>query len=218
MELAGPLAGRAFRAFVATTFGMITLGVVAAVGSLWVLFSHSAVLGFAGAVCGLAVFTVAGVALAGQRAVGSALLLGLEKSQLGSRAVRSVFTALVSENTASAAGSLPLAQAEALLRSVIARLLSALGDGGGLKGKLQRKLQGSLLEKVEKLTLSRFRSERATGIDLTKVGDELAAGADRILSDQVRGMMRRVTILIVLAACVGQAVVVYLLLRRAQMN
>ena len=56
LELVGPLAGRAVKAFVATTFGMIALGVAVAVGSSWVLFSQSFAYGLLGLACGIGIF------------------------------------------------------------------------------------------------------------------------------------------------------------------
>lgn len=212
-ELAAPLLGRAFRAFVATTFGMITLGVVVAGGSMYFLWEKGAKHGLLGAVAALAIFTLAGFGLAGQRAVASALLEGVRRAQLGTRTVRAIFDALAETRGAQALERLPLAQAEEKLRAVVHQIVTSPTSGGGLRAKLGRRIRDGLVQKVEALTVRRFRAEGAGagGIDVQKIGDELAARADEALADQVRGMMKRVTLLIVLGACVVQVVLVYLI-------
>ena len=215
-ELAGPLLGRALRAFAATTFGMITLGVVVAGGSTYILWEKGAKHGLLGAFSALALFTVAGFALGGQRAVGSALIEGLRRAQLGSRAVRAIFDALAETRGAQALERLPLAQAEEKLRAVVHQIITSPATGGGLRAKLGRRIRDTLVQKIEALTVSRFRAEgtAAGGIDIQKIGEELATRADEALGDQVRGMMRRVTLLIVLGAGVAQALLVWVIFTR----
>jgi hypothetical protein len=212
-ELAAPLLGRAFKAFIATTFGMITLGVLVALGSVYALADKGAKHMLLGAVCALLLFTVGGFALAGQRAVGSALLEGLRRAQLGTRTVRALFSALAATRGAQALERLPLAQAEEKLRAVAHQIITSPVEGGGLRASLGRKIRDSMVTKVEALTVKRFRAEGgdAGGIDVKKIGDELAAKADEALADQVRGLMTRATLVIVLGACVVQAAAVWAL-------
>lgn len=208
-QLAAPLLGTALKAFLATTFGMIAAGVCVAVGSTWFLWSYSASKGLLAFLCALIVFTIAGFVMAGHRAVGKALLEGLRRAQLGGRTVRAVFQAMADSRGGEMLGSLPLAQAEKLLRDVVNGLLAAAAQGGGLKGKLSGKMQRSLLEKVESLTVTRFRAEGAGGIDLNKVGEDLAVKADDAIADRVQGVLTKMTVLIFLAACAAQAVIVF---------
>lgn len=212
-ELAAPLLSRAFRAFIATTFGMITLGVLVAGGSIYALADKGGKHMLLGAVCALLLFTLGGFGLAGQRAVGTALLEGLRRAQLGTRTVRALFEALAATRGAQALERLPLAQAEEKLRAVAHQIITSPMEGGGLRASLGRKIRNALVEKVETLTVKRFRAEGADagGIDVQKIGDELAAKADETLADQVRGLMTRATLVIVLGACLAQAIAVWAL-------
>jgi hypothetical protein len=212
-ELAAPLLGRALRAFIATTFGMLTLGVLVAVGSVYALGDKGGKHMLLGALCAVLLFTVGGFALAGQRAVGSALLEGLKRAQLGTRTVRALFDALAATRGAQALERLPLAQAEEKLRAVAHQIITSPVEGGGLRASLGRKIRNGLVEKVEALTVKRFRAEGADagGIDVKRIGEELAAKADDALADQVRGLMTRATLVIVLGACLAQTLAVWAL-------
>lgn len=215
-DLAAPLLGRALKAFLATWLGMFALGLAVAVGSVWVAWGHGPRAVSLAGLGGCLLFGLAGFALAGQRAVGAALLEGLRRAQLGTRTVRAIFDALADTRGAEVLARLPLAAAEERLRAVVQSIITSPARGGGLRASLGRRIRNTLVEKVEALTVARFRAEGAGegGIDVQKIGAELAGKADAALEDQVRGLMFRVTLMVVLGAALVQAGWVWFLVAR----
>jgi len=225
LELVGPVIGpvikRALSAFVQTTVGMVTLGLGALVAA-WLLVDPEPWWERPlGAALSLAVFAGLGVFLAMKRAIGTALVHALGELGLGRRLVGGLFRQILGvteEGThgdrgvavARVAERVPLAQAEQRLRSAVERLLAAPSEGGGLGGWLRRKVEGALVDRVELLTLARFREASAAegGVDLVRVRDELVQQADALAADQVRGALSRITVLVVLGAGVLVALVV----------
>jgi hypothetical protein len=226
LELVGPVIGpvikRALAAFLTTTAGMAALGLGALV-SAWLLVDAEPwwERPLAGALS-LAVFVGLGVFLAMKRSIGTALVHALGELGLGRRLVGGLFRQILGVTdegshgdrgvaAARAAERVPLAQAEQRLRGAVERLLSAPSEGGGLGGWLRRKVEGALVERIELLTLARFREASAAegGVDLLRVRDELVQQADALAADQVRGALTRVTVLVVL----GAGVVVVLLVQ-----
>jgi hypothetical protein len=213
-ELTTPLLGHALRAFLFTVFGMFALASVVAIGTVVGLWSTRP--GYA-MLAGLGAFVfygLAGMGAGGHRAVGAAVLHGLARAQLGTRTVTALFDALAATRGARALERLPLGEAETLLSDVVRRLITAPVVGGGFRAGLKRRVRDALIEKVAALTAARFRAEgSAGGIELARVGQELAARADEALADTVRGFVRRVTVLAVLGATVAQGLLIYLVWR-----
>jgi hypothetical protein len=215
-ELTTPLAGHALRAFLLTLLGMFALATVVAVGTVVGLWSTRPSHAFLAGLGAFVFYGLAGMGAGGHRAMGAAVLHGLARAQLGTRTVTAVFDALAASRGARALERLPLGEAEQLLSDVVRRLLAAPVEGGGLRAGLKRRVRDGLIEKVQALTIARFRAEgSAGGIELARVGQELAARADEALADLVRGFVRRVTVLAILGATVAQALLIYLVWRSA---
>ena len=98
---------------------------------------------------------------------------------------------------------LPLAQAETLLKNTVDQILNAPEAGGGVGGWLRRRLEETLVRKVEALTLARFREDGVAtgGVDLTLVRQALAEEVDLRLLKTVDAMLFKLTVLWVLGAC-----------------
>jgi hypothetical protein len=223
----GPLVKRALAAFAKTTAGMATLGLFAAVGSYLLADGAAWWHGALAAAAALALFAGLGAYLAVQRAVGGALITALGELALGKKLVGALFAQLLrvreteqhaerGVDAARVAERLPLRQAEALLTNAIARSVAASEAARGPGAWLRRRIERALMERVERLTLARFRDADAAegGVDLVKVRDELAERVDEAAADQVRAMMTRVTLLAVGGAGLG-AVLIALAVRRS---
>lgn len=215
-----PLLARALRAFVSTAVVMATGGVLGAAAAWEFAGPEPAWKGPVAGAAALLLFVGLGAFLATHRAVGAALGHALGELRVGSRLVAALFRQLleVTEDdphgargtaVARAAERVPLAQAEQRVRGTVARLLSAPSDGGGLGGRLRRRLEATLMARIETLTLARFRDEdaRAGGVDLVKVRDELSAHVDELIADHVRSALTRMTVLVALGACLGAAMI-----------
>lgn len=211
--LAGALAP-AVKAMVKTTVGMMATAGVLAVAAFMVANNGSVTKGVLAAVLALAVGAVAGVMLAIKRAVFTAALTALRAHQVGRALVGLVFGRMLGVQEQEAHGQrgvavartaeqLPLAQAEARLRKAVGALMGEPSTDGG--GWLRRRLEGFLLERVEALTLARFRQQQAEagGVDLVLVRDELAAGVDVTLVEKLDSAMLRLTALVVLGTAVA---------------
>ncbi|MFN7132575.1 MAG: hypothetical protein ACK4N5_10880, partial [Myxococcales bacterium] len=198
-------------AFLRTTFGMLTLGLLLAGGAVWIAAQGSAVSGVLAAVLAVALAGAAGVFLAIKRAIGRALLHGLRQLRLGERTLEVVFSQLLGVEERLAMGArggaiartvenLPLAEAESRLKATLGALFEASAGKPGLRGRLLAAIQRSLLEKVEELTLARFREQhqREGGVDLVRVRDELSGRIDALVEDKVQGALNRVTAMVVL--------------------
>lgn len=207
----GSLAGTALLMFPVTCIG-VWLGVLGAVGTggAWErgLWSTPLVLLLCGVLTAL---------LAVKRAVLTALIRGAERFTLGQRVAQALFGALlgVKDDGAPAgergnalaqrAEKLPLAEAEARLRSAAARLRSSAG-ADGVRGFFAARLHEALVEKIEAVTLARFRGDAAAGVDLLKLRDELSRSADQLVSDRLRGTRLQLTVLLAGAALLGSFV------------
>lgn len=208
LELFGPVIGAALKALLKTVFGMLLLG--ALVTSLTVYFSAqgSWLRGLIAAVLSLVALGVCTGILAVKNAIMRGLLHGLQKLSLGTRLLKVLFGQLgVTEaseqgDRAGALGrtieKLPLRDAEQRLSGAVKSLLDARAQQTGLRAWLSRKLMTTVLEKIEKLTLARFRSEDAAhgGVDLLVVRDELATGIDQTLAKGITAQLNKVNLLI----------------------
>lgn len=210
LELAGP----ALAAFLRTTVGMALFGVLAAGGSFVIASggAHgSAGRGGLAAVVALVLCLIIGGVLAVKRAGLGAARRGLAQLGLGRRVLGLVFDGLlgVSDGAHGERGGalartverLPLADAEARLSAVVARLLGE--DGGGF---FASRIRALLLGKVQALTLTRFRQEgkQHGGVDLAAVRADLSTRVDETLVAQIDGILLKVTAgLVLLAGCLS---------------
>ncbi|HRI55242.1 MAG TPA: hypothetical protein PLW65_34140 [Pseudomonadota bacterium] len=207
-EVLGPL----LAAFLRTTVGMFTFTVVLAV----LAYRTAAASGSPGKAA-LAVVLVLGLGavLGGVLAVKRALLLalrhGVARLQLGRRTLGALFARMLGVHGAAAheaAGTrggvvaqkveqLPLARAEELLKDAVA----GLHKEGGVAGFFRSRLHRMILDRVEALTLARFRAEGASGggVDLIKVRDELSGRIDELLVGVFDKLLFKFTALICLA-------------------
>lgn len=212
-ELFGPLVKRALGAFFATAFGMVTLSILAGVGCYFIAADGSVLRGLVAVLIALLCFGVLGVALSIKRAVGGALIEGFARLGLGSKTMHVLFGRMLAidandlhgergVDVARTAERLPLVQAETALRGAVDWLLRA-GDGSQL-GFFRRKIRAAAVEKVSLVTLARFREEAAVsgGVNLVKVRDELAATIDRMIATMLDRALMKVTLVLVVAACV----------------
>jgi hypothetical protein len=184
-QIAG-LAGAAFRSFVATFAVVLLLGIILASISFAYVNRHST--GYALFAAGLAIAeaVAAGMYLAGQRAVLSAAVCGLETYRLGGSIVRMIFDRIAGSEGAVASGlnRLPLSQAEGLLHRALESVMGDREAGSGL----QRKLHGRVVSLLGKYTLARFRTEGTEhgGIDVPKLREELERNVDAVLANKIR--------------------------------
>lgn len=206
-HLAG-LAWVALRSFLGTVLVLTLAGIVLAGLSYYFLREHHRLYGMIAVAVALAESVAAGVVLGANRAVVTALAHGLRTLRLGRLLVRLVFDRMLGVDGGEAFGErggrlahglerLPLAQAEARLTAAIQAVTGDAGQGGWLR----RKLQARLLEGVRTYTLTRFREEgtQQGGVDLVKVREELEPTVDDALVRKVRGGLRLMTVLVVLA-------------------
>ncbi len=226
VEVVGPLIGpvvkRALGAFFKTTAGMVALGLVG-LGVSWAIAWQGVWWkGLLAGVVSLALFAGLGVFLAMKRAVGSAVVRLLSEARLGNKIVGALFARVLKVDEAEAMGErgiraareverVPLAQAELQLRAAAAKL-GVPDDATGLTAWMRRQVEGALIERIEALTLARFRDMSVTegGVDLIRVRDELAGKVDGLVRDQVEGALGRVTMLVVGGATLGSVAVAML--------
>jgi len=205
VELAAP----AVMALLRTGLGMFVFSLLMAGVSYSVAASASAGRGFVAVAFTLVVCLVLGAVLAVKRAVLSALIYGLGKMELGRRTLELIFGRLLGVDETAPSGErggvaaralerMPLAQAEARLSEAVRGLLK--GDGNA--SWLRRGLQTQLLQRVEKLTLARFRSEGAAhgGVDLPKMRALLADEMDQLLRDTLDAALMKITAVVILVA------------------
>jgi hypothetical protein len=203
LEVLGPVVKPALRALVRTTAGVLALGVVATGAAVWIAANGSLVRGLlAAALCTATGAVVAGV-LGVKNAIFAGLLAGVEKLALGRSVTWLVFRELgVRDGEGQTAGDgvmvrvaerVPLGEAEARLRRAVESVLGARAAKSGVRAWMARKLLAALLERVERLTLARFRTAEAAhgGVDLRLVRDELGAGIDGLVAS---GIGRQATV------------------------
>lgn len=158
-------------------------------------------------------FAIAGPALAVKRAVGDALLFGLQKLRLGDRTSAMLFDRMgihAVDRAGERGGELvqkveriPLATAEKYLRDAVDFVVRQKESGGG--GFFQRRIRQTLVYQVQRLTLARFRShdKELPGVDLRRVRVEVAERADTALADVVGGALLKTTLLVLGLTSVG---------------
>jgi len=153
--------------------------------------------------------TVTTLLLAPKRAVFVVATSALQKLELGSALFQVVFRYLLQVTDDQAPGDrlgqlgnaletrIPLARAEAKLRTAVARVTLEQHSLPGLRGWLLSKVRLSLLSRVSALTLTRFRRDNQShgAVDLIQVRDELGAGLDSVIIDQLENISFRTTLL-----------------------
>ena len=210
VNLVGPVVGPALRAFLKTTIGMVTFGIVVSALCFWWAAEGSTLRGLLAGLLALTVCLVLGFMLSMKRAVATGLLQGIRGFQLGRRLLELVFDRLLGVQAETKMGergglitrtaeTLPLAQAESRLSEAVRGLIAAAPSGGGLTGWIRRKLQARVLRAIQSMTLAQFREQGSTGsgVDLMRVRDTLVGKIDRMLEAKVLGAMQSVTVLLV---------------------
>ena len=165
------------------------------------------------------VFVISGPMLAVKRAVGDAVLFGLQKLRLGDRTTAMIFERL-GIHAASRAGErggqvvqgierIPLVEAERKLRDAVDYVLRVQdGEAGGF---FQKRIRHTLVTHISRLTLARFRAhdKELPGVDLRRVRVELAERADTALADAVGGALLKTSLLVLGLASFGSLLVAY---------
>ncbi len=221
-----PVVGVALKKLLTTTLGMLVLGVLVIIYAALRLADIVWWQQLLAVLVLLVGCTALAFVLAGKRAVFGALSEALGRSQLGARAMNAVFDGILKlrqasapsipsaavSATASTVERLPLAQAESLLRRAIdAFVTSEVDNARGIRASIGRAIRRRLGEKVEAVTLARFRSEAHQGIDLQRVQEELATKADALIVSQLRSTVQKLTVLIVSGLLLGSVVIVEVL-------
>lgn len=197
----------AVRSFLLTLLVATSAGVVLAALSYVFLREHHWSYGMLAVVAAIGESVAIGVVLGGKRALATAIAHALGGLRLGRSLVRLIFERMLSIDDQAEPGErgrlmvrglerLPLAQADDLLSRAVRAVTGEIGQGGWLRGKVQRRL----LDAVGKYTLARFREEGAKhgGVDVLKVKDELEQTIDDTLARKVRGGLRYPTALAVI--------------------
>ncbi|MBK7859072.1 MAG: hypothetical protein IPJ65_10730 [Archangiaceae bacterium] len=208
LELLGPVIGAALKALLRTVFGMVLLGAVVTLATVYFAAEGSWVRGLIAAVLSLVALAVVTGILAVKNAVMRGLLHGLQKLQLGTRVLKLLFGQIgVTDESAHGerAGAIgrtvervPLRDAEQRLNTAVSKLLEGRAAQTGMRAWVARKLLTGLLERIQKVTLARFRSEEAQagGVDLLKVRNELSGVIDSTLASTIAGHLNKLNLLI----------------------
>lgn len=164
------------------------------------------------------VFVICGPTLAVKRAVGDAVLYGLQKLRIGDRTTAMIFERLGihPEDRAGERGGqivqgierIPLVEAERKLQGAVDYVLR-VQDGGG--GFFQKRIRQTLVTQISKLTLARFRAhdKELPGVDLRRVRVEVAERADTAIADAVGGALLKTTFVVLGLASLGSLLVAY---------
>jgi len=208
LDLFGPVIGAALKALLKTVFGMVLLGAVVTVTTVYFAAQGSWLRALIAAALSLVALAIVTGILAVKNAIMRGLLHGLKKLQLGNKVLMLVFNQLgVTEKStqgerAGAVGraveKLPLRDAEAKLSGAVLSLLAERAGKTGVRAWLSRKLIEAALTRIETLTLARFREEdsRTGGVDLLVVRDELAASIDGTLAGMINAQLNKLNLLV----------------------
>jgi hypothetical protein len=215
VEAIGTLVKPLLRAFFRTAAGMFALSLLLAI----VVYKIAAASGETWkALVAVLLVLILGAVLGGmlsiKRAVLTALREGAAAHKLGQRTLDALFGRLFGLSggpggqgqrpagaLAQTAEKLPLGRAEQLAKEAAAGLIREGEKSGFFRARLHR----MLVERIEGLTLARFRAEdnAAGGVDLVKVRDELASTVEQKLLGILDGMMLKFTALICLGFAAG---------------
>ena len=211
-----PLVKRAFLVFLSTSIGLAVLTCTMLYVSWSVAGASGAKNGWLAVACTLVIFVIGGFMLAVKRALSSAVIEGLSKFDLGPKLLTALFTKMLQVEDDQVHGDrgiaaarttekLPLRQAEERLRAATQSFLNAPAEGGGLGGKLRRKMLASLIEKIEAVTLEEFRQEdqESDGVNLTLVKDKLGQEINAKALGLLHATSQKTTLLFGLALMLG---------------
>jgi hypothetical protein len=206
----GPVVGTALRKLFSTVVGIACVAVVLAVFAFVRLGDVNVWLRLATLAAVLALSAGAAGMLGVKNAVNGALAEALQKARPAHHVLIAVFGAIAKlagrsntigravAATATTAERVPLADAERWLRQAIQGLIAA--DGApGFRARMARAVRAKLGEKIEDVTLARFRSDESKGVDLDVVRDELAATIDDTVRQRVASAAFKLTIVGVIA-------------------
>ncbi len=203
LDVFGPAIKAGLKAMLRTTLGMVVAAVLCAVAAAFLARGAHWWQVPAAILVTLVAAAVAGAVLAMKSALFQAALHGLGQAQLGQKLFDRLFSSLLKIDEAQLHGErggslaqtgerMPLAQAETALKAAVARVLeNEQAKTHGVRAWLKRKLSQLLMQKIELLTLSRFRLESAQhgGVDLLLVRNELALQVDRLLAAKIRSAL-----------------------------
>ena len=165
------------------------------------------------------VFVIGVATLAVKRAVGEAVLFGLQKLRIGDRTSGMLFERLGIHavdragerggQVVQAIERVPLVEAEKKLRDAVDSVLRVQDGGGG--GFFQKRIRQTLVTQISRLTLARFRAhdKELPGVDLRRVRVEVAERADTALAEAVGGALLKTTLLVLGLASFGSLLVAY---------
>lgn len=164
-------------------------------------------------------FVIAGPTLAVKRAVGSAVLYGLQKLRIGDRTTALLFER-IGIHAVDRAGErggevvkrverVPLADAERWLRDGVDHVLRVQDAGGA--GFFQKRIRQTLVHQISRLTLTRFRAhdKELPGVDLRRVRVEVAERADSALVEAMAGALLKTTVLVLGLASFASLLIAY---------
>lgn len=211
MDVIAPLIGKAIKAAMRTSGGMILLALMLLGPSFWLAAQGSAMRGLLACLLTLALCATFGVILAMKRAIGALLVAAVETARIGERSLNSTWCFMLEVQEAELHGergnqlaqrieTLPLAEAEAILKRAVQAFLKVSESGGGLRGRLKRGLAETLFGHIESLTLAELRQESAAsgGVDLLVVRDRMAAYIDARIVEEMQTTVRRFTYVLLL--------------------
>lgn len=198
---------------VRTMVAMAALALVLAVGGYLIADA-----GLYSALTAIAIIVLAGAAslfVAVKRAVLTVVRNAIAKVRLGERAVTALFARLPTMVTGAAEG-VPLAQAEAMVRTAVVQLLSERAQQTGLRAWLARKAQARVIDLVQRVTLAEFRAADQTsgGVNVAMVRERLMATVQETLLSRVNAILASMTVMAVtmlVGVCWGGAYVVRML-------
>jgi hypothetical protein len=209
-EIVGPI----LKVLLKTAAGMIFLTLLVAGVSYEVAADGNWKHGLAGMALGLVTCGICGGLLTAKRVALSAVKAAIQKARLGKKMLALVFERMLAVNAkdnfmerggsvAKTVERLPLAQAEARLKSVVDSLVDAPEAGGGFRGWIKRSVQEALVRRVEAVTLAEFRESGAGegGVDLAVTHHKLGDLVDNKIVAGIDAAMLKVTALFVALAC-----------------
>jgi hypothetical protein len=203
LELFGPVIGAALKALMKTVFGMVLLGALVTSVTVYEAAQGSWLRALIAAVLSLVALAIITGMMAVKNAVMRGLLHGLKTLNLGTRLFTMLFDKLgVTEESKKGdrAGALgraveriPLQQAEERLSNAVLSVLAERAGKTGFRAWLAGKLISSAVERIQSITLARFRSEnaKAGGVDLIVVRDELIVTIDKTLAGMISAQLNK---------------------------
>jgi hypothetical protein len=214
LEGAGPVVGSALKALLRTAVGTVVLGMAVLGLEAWLVVHRplqaAVLLG-----PGLALLVAMTGVLVVKNTVLQGVLEAVRRVGLGERMVRLVFSKLEGGSVDRSAQRLPLREAEQKVRAVVDGLLAERAAKPGMRAWVARRLSSAVMERVQTITLARLREDDAAhgGVELTRVGVELAGVVDGLIAKQVGDQLNRLNVLVFAGYVVVTAVLSVLVAR-----